>query len=244
MVRSVLVAAVCATAATALLAPQQRVRSHRPVRALDPSSPEMQAEFAVLKDASRGFMEKELELMGIPHKADMDDMEIKMRLMEARIVMSAPAAAGVAANASPYEKIIFEKPAIKSYVDRLYNKGDINGANIMMEYINDPKQATSRYGEIADYQKIFKKADELMAAPAFTSSKLAYSGFPMMGEDGLRGQMESVGAVVSFRVTEEDPVMGMTGNVEFEAEADAKTAVEKWDGADMGNEVTLSLKYL
>ena len=31
--------------------------------------------------------------------------------------------------------------------------------------------------------------------------------------------------------------------VEFEAEADAKTAVEKWDGADMGNDVMLSLKY-
>ena len=35
----------------------------------------------------------------------------------------------------------------------------------------------------------------------------------------------------------------MTGTVEFEAEADAKTAVEKWDGADMGNDVMLSLKY-
>ena len=82
-----------------------------------------------------------------------------------------------------------------------------------------------------------------LAAPAFTSAKLAYSGFPMMGEDGLRGQMESIGAVKAFSVTEEDPVTGMTGTVEFEAEADAKTAVEKWDGADMGNDVMLSLKY-
>ena len=31
--------------------------------------------------------------------------------------------------------------------------------------------------------------------------------------------------------------------LEREAEADAKTAVEKWDGADMGNDVMLSLKY-
>jgi hypothetical protein len=181
--------------------------------------------------------------MGIPHSADMDDMTIKLRLMEARIVMAAPAAAGPAANASPYEKLVFEKPAIKAYVDRLYNKGDINGANIFMEYINDPQQAQNRYGKEADYQAVFAKADELMAAPAFTSAKLAYSGFPMMGEDGLRGQMESIGAVKAFSVTEEDPVTGMTGTVEFEAEADAKTAVEKWDGADMGNDVMLSLKY-
>ena len=173
----------------------------------------------------------------------MDDMTIKLRLMEARIVMAAPPAAGPAANASPYEKLVFEKPAIKAYVDRLYNKGDINGANIFMEYINDPQQAQNRYGKEADYQAVFAKADELMAAPAFTSAKLAYSGFPMMGEDGLRGQMESIGAVKAFSVTEEDPVTGMTGTVEFEAEADAKTAVEKWDGADMGNDVMLSLKY-
>ena len=39
----------------------------------------MQAEFEKLKDASRGFVEKELELMGIPHSADMDDMTIKLR---------------------------------------------------------------------------------------------------------------------------------------------------------------------
>ena len=183
----------------------------RPLKAagLDPSSPQMQAEFEKLKDASRGFVEKELELMGIPYSADMDDMTIKLRLMEARIVMAAPAAAGPAANASPYEKLVFEKPAIKAYVDRLYNKGDINGANIFMEYINDPQQAKNRYGKEAAYQAVFAKADELMAAPAFTSAKLAYSGFPMMGEDGLRGQMESIGAVKAFSVTEEDPVTGM-----------------------------------
>merc|ERR1711924_430448 len=93
-----------------------------------------------------------------------------------------------------------------------------NGANIFMEYINDPQQAQNRYGKEADYQAVFAKADELMAAPAFTSAKLAYSGFPMMGEDGLRGQMESIGAVKAFSVTEEDPVTGMTGTVEFEAE--------------------------
>ena len=245
MARHTLVAALCASTACALLAPPQRVRFMRPLKAagLDPSSPQMQAEFEKLKDASRGFVEKELELMGIPYSADMDDMTIKLRLMEARIVMAAPAAAGPATNASPYEKLVFEKPAIKAYVDRLYNKGDINGANIFMEYINDPQQAKNRYGKEAAYQAVFAKADELMAAPAFTSAKLAYSGFPMMGEDGLRGQMESIGAVKAFSVTEEDPVTGMTGTVEFEAEADAKTAVEKWDGADMGNDVMLSLKY-
>ena len=44
-------------------------------------------------------------------------------------------------------------------------------------------------------------------------------------------------------MTEEDPVTGMVGVVEFEDESSAVTAVEKWDGADMGNEVMLTLKY-
>lgn len=146
-------------------------------------------------------------------------------------------------GASAYEVLIYEKPAIKTYVDGLYNKGDINGANAFMEYVNDKSAATQRYGKEKTYQEVFKIADEMMAAPAFTSAKLLFGGFPMMGEDALRGQMESVGAVKSFVVTEEDPVDGMKGTVEFEEEDSAKTAVEKWDGADMGNEVTLTLKY-
>ena len=157
--------------------------------------------------------------------------------------MSLGSAAGVAANASPYEKIIFEKPAIKSYVDRLYNKGDINGANAFMEYVNDRPGAEMRYGKEDVYKAVFAVAEEMMAAPSFTSAKLSFAGFPMMGEDALRGQMESVGAVVTFSIDEEDPVLGCKGKVEFEEEASAVTAVDKWDGADMGNEVALSLKY-
>ena len=132
----------------------------------------------------------------IPNRAAMDMTVSHFELTNHDLDPENPAA-----NASPYEKLVFEKPAIKAYVDRLYNKGDINGANIFMEYINDPQQAQNRYGKEADYQAVFAKADELMAAPAFTSAKLAYSGFPMMGEDGLRGQMEYIGAVNAFSLT-------------------------------------------
>jgi hypothetical protein len=202
----------------------------------------MMAEFENVKDKSREFIEKELELLGIPVSPDMDDMTVKLRLMEARIIFAAPPQAGPAANASNYEKLIAEKPSIKTYVDRLYMEST-QSANVFMEYVNDPAQARKIYGNAPKLLKVCDQADELMAAPAFTSATLAYSGFPMMGEEGLRGQMESIGAVKSFSVTEEDPVLGMTGVVTFEEEASAVTAVEKWDGADMGNEVMLSLKY-
>jgi hypothetical protein len=211
---------------------------------IDPTSPEMMAEFEKLKDVSMADINAELEMMGIPTTPDMDDMSVKLRLMEARIIMGAPAAAGPPAGASAYEFLIYEKPEIKTYVDGLYNKGDINGANAFMEYVNDRPGAEMRYGKEDVYKAVFAVAEEMMAAPSFTSAKLSFAGFPMMGEDALRGQMESVGAVVTFSIDEEDPVLGCKGKVEFEEEASAVTAVDKWDGADMGNEVTLTLKYL
>mmetsp|Transcript_27489 Transcript_27489/g.82509 ORF Transcript_27489/g.82509 Transcript_27489/m.82509 type:complete len:248 (+) Transcript_27489:415-1158(+) len=238
-------AALLLSCARALVPARPSCTRVAPPRAagLDPTSPEMQAEFEKLKGVDRSEVESELELLGIPTSPDMDDMTVKLRLMEARIIFATPDKAGPAANASPYEKLIAEKPSIKTYVDGLYNKGDTTGANVFMEYVNNPEQAKSRYGSEALYQKIFEKADELVAAPAFTSATLAYAGFPMMGEDALRGQMESIGEVASFSVTEEDPVLGMTGVVTFAEESSAVTAVEKWDGADMGNEVMLTLKY-
>ena len=210
---------------------------------IDATSPEMMAEFEKLKDVSMAEIKQELDDMGIPVSPDMDDMSIKLRLMEARVIFAAPSKAGPPPGASKYEILIAEKPAIKTYVDGLFNKGDTAGMNAFMEYVNDPVNAKQRYGKDKTYQAIFAVADEMMSAPAFTSATLAFSGFPMMGEDALRGQMESVGAVAAFAITEEDPVTGVAGTVTFEEEASATTAVEKWDGADMGNEVALSLKY-
>jgi len=237
---STLLAASALRPATRCLRP---VSARRAAPGIDPTSPQMQVEFEKLKGVTREEVEEELNLLGIPATPDMDDMTAKLRLMEARIIFAAPAAAGPAANASPYEKLISEKPSVKTYVDGLFNKGDINGANVFMEYVNDKAGAQARYGKEQIYQDVFAKAEEMISAPAFTSAKLLYGGFPMMGEDALRGQMESIGAVKAFSVTEEDPVTGMVGVVEFEDESSAVTAVEKWDGADMGNEVMLTLKY-
>ena len=64
-----------------------------------------------------------------------------------------------------------------------------------MEFVNDKAGAQARYGKEQIYQDVFAKAEEMISAPAFTSAKLLYGGFPMMGEDALRGQMESIGAV-------------------------------------------------
>lgn len=236
----------CATALQPLRAASsfRKTTAMRAGNQVDPSSPEMLAEFENLKDYPMSAIMNELEELGIPTSPDMGEMEIRVRLMEARVIMAKPSSAAPPAGCSAYETLIFEKPGIKTYVDGLYNKGGINEANAFMEYVNDAAQATIRYGKVEAYREVFAKAEEMMSAPAFTSSKLSFGGFPMMGEDALRGQMETCGAVKAFSVSEEDPVTGMKGSVEFEDEESAKTAVEKWDGADMGNEVSLSLKYL
>ena len=244
MARTLLLLAVVPALALQPLRVAPRRAAALRVGNIDPTSPEMMAEFEKLKDVSMADINAELEMMGIPTTPDMDDMSVKLRLMEARIIMGAPDAAGPPAGASAYEVLIYEKPEIKTYVDGLYNKGDINGANAFMEYVNDRPGAEMRYGKEDVYKAVFAVAEEMMAAPSFTSAKLSFAGFPMMGEDALRGQMESVGAVVTFSIDEEDPVLGCKGKVEFEEEASAVTAVDKWDGADMGNEVTLTLKYL
>ena len=244
MARTLLLLAVVPALALQPLRVAPRRAAALRVGNIDPTSPEMMAEFEKLKDVSMADISAELEMMGIPTTPDMDDMSVKLRLMEARIIMGAPDAAGPPAGASAYEVLIYEKPEIKTYVDGLYNKGDINGANAFMEYVNDRPGAEMRYGKEDVYKAVFAVAEEMMAAPSFTSAKLSFAGFPMMGEDALRGQMESVGAVVTFSIDEEDPVLGCKGKVEFEEEASAVTAVDKWDGADMGNEVTLTLKYL
>ena len=88
--------------------------------------------------------------MGIPYSADMDDMTIKLRLMEARIADGRAGGAGPATRR--LRKAGLRQARDQGRVDRLYNKGDINGANIFMEYINDPQQAKNRYGKEAAYR--------------------------------------------------------------------------------------------
>lgn len=164
----------CATALQPLRAATARRPTAVRVSNIDPSSPEMVAEFEKLKGMPMSMIMTELEELGIPTTPDMDDMAIKIRLMEARVIFSQPSATGPAPGASAYEVLIYEKPGVKSYVDGLYNKGGINEANAFMEYVNDKAGATMRYGKEACYRAVFEKADEMIAAPAFTSAKLSY----------------------------------------------------------------------
>ena len=68
-----------------------------------------------------------------------------------------------------------------------------------------------------------------------TSGKIAYSGFPAnMGEAGVRMTLEALGTLKSFSYKASDDGMTAGGEVEFEGVSEAKAAIDKYDGMDMG----------
>jgi len=147
-------------------------------------------------------------------------------------------------DASPYEKLLWEKPFIRQYEDELWRTGDTQSVNVFREYINTKEKAISRYGGAPQHEKIFAKAQEFIDMPAFTSKKLAFGGFPaMLGADAVKAELAKFGELAKFQVTKTDDVE-IIGIVEFETQEGADAAVKKWDGADMGMDTTLSLSYL
>jgi len=149
--------------------------------------------------------------------------------------------------ASVYEKVCFEKPKIRSFADSLYDKGDINAYNTFVEYINTPEMAKSRYGDVPMYNDLMDKADAMLSAPAFTSNKLDFTGFPAaMGQDMIKMSFEEFGPLKSFVVSNGDDMdaEGFNGQVEYEDVNAAKAAVARYDGADMGMGDNLALNYV
>ena len=72
-----------------------------------------------------------------------------------------------------------------------------------------------------------------------------FSGFPSnMGEAGIRVTLEGFGSIVDFSCEESDDGLTLTGRVEFEEVGQAKAAIEKYDGMDMGLGTTLELQAL
>lgn len=69
----------------------------------------------------------------------------------------------------------------------------------MVEYVNSPEIAKIRYGKEAVYRKVFDQVDALVKAPAFTSPRLAFEGFPPgMGEEMVKVSLKEFGEIVSL----------------------------------------------
>jgi hypothetical protein len=206
--------------------------------AIDYKDPIVAEEFALVQPMPIEEVEEELQSKGIPVPPTMNEMDIKLMLVEIRLRFSGKIGGKEkkrpAKFASKFEAAMWDKPMFAEFFQTLKDKGDHNAQNVVSEYVNDAKLANQRYGK--DYKALIRKCEAaLTAALPVKSPKLKFSGFPAnMGEDACKMTLGAVGTIVDFEceMSEDFPVL--TGTVTFEDIEDAKKAVEQYDGMDMG----------
>lgn len=214
--------------------------------AIDYNDPLVAEEFAAVQPMEFEDVEEELLAKGIPVPPTMNEMEVKLMLVEMRLRFSGKIGGQEekkrpAKFSSKFEEAMWTKPAFKEYYDSLKAKGDHNSQNVVAEYVNDPVLAETRYGK--DYKSAIKQTKAALTAPApVKTPTLTFSGFPAnMGEAACKMTLESIGTVVDFECKESEDFPVLMGKVTFEDIEDAKKAVAQYDGMDMGMGSTIEL---
>merc|ERR1712127_397898 len=121
----------------------------------------------------------ELAAAGLVAPATMNDMDIRIMLVEVRMRKAgtmggsgsaAPKkkAARPAKFGSEFERVLFDKPAVKALYEELQAAKDINSMNLVSEHINNAKRAKDRYGNVPSYASTIDYKDPLVAKE-FTS---------------------------------------------------------------------------
>jgi len=213
--------------------------------AIDYNDPVVAEEFAKVQPMDLDAVEAELQETGIRAPATMNEMDIKLMLVELRLRNSGKLSSKPKETpktfSSKFEEAIYTKPAFAEYYNELKAAGDMNTMNVIAEYLNDPEDAKVRYGQ--SYKTALRKADEaLTAPPPVNSPTLTFSGFPSnMGEMGVKMTLEALGAVSEFECVENEDFPILSGKITYEDIEDAKAAVEKYNGMDMGMGTTLEI---
>jgi len=189
-------------------------------------------------------VEDELMASGIPVPPTMNDMDMRMMLVEMRmrkagkIGQKKAAPKKAPAGASEFEKALYEKPAFKELYESWQQSRNTNAMNLATEHLVNPRRAKDRYGGTAKYDETVAAIEIALNAKIVvevTSSKIAYSGFPAnMGEGGVRITLEALGPLVDFSCEANDDGLTCSGQATFEEVSTAKAAIDKYDGMDMG----------
>jgi hypothetical protein len=215
-------------------------------RALDYNDPIVAEEFAKVQPMEFDDVEEELQSKGIPVPPAMNEMDVKLMLVEMRLRL-----AGRLSNQKPkkkpdkfsskYEEALWTKPAIAELVESLKKKQDHNAQNVVAEYLNNKELALQRYGN--GYESLIRKVEEaLVAPPPVKSPTIKFAGFPAnMGEQAIRMTLESLGSVVEFECAEDEDFPVLKGKVTYGDIESAKKAVAQYNGMDMGMGTTLEL---
>jgi len=214
--------------------------------AIDYNDPVVAQEFANVQPMPFEDVEAELLEKGIPVSASLNEMDVKLMLVEMRLRLAGKLKGQTEKKrpdkfSSKFEEATWTKPAFKEFYDELRAKRDPNALNVVAEYVNNKDVAVQRYGK--DYKALLRKCDAALTAPPPVKSRiLKFSGFPAnMGEEGCKMTLESIGAVAEFECTEDEDFPILKGKVTFEDIEDAKKAVAQYHGMDMGMGTALEL---
>jgi hypothetical protein len=209
--------------------------------ALDYNDPVVNEEFMNVQPLSYEEVEEELNLSGIRGSPDMNEMDLKLMLVELRMMLSGKGGKSSgskkqkpATYSSKFEEAMWEKPFFAELYEGLKAKGDHNAQNVLAEYLNDPEMAKSRYGK--EYKRLLADVEKaLNAAKPVLSAIITFKGFPAnMGEMGCKMTLEALGEIEEFECSESDDFPVLEGKVTFGDIETAKKAIEQYNGMDMG----------
>jgi len=207
--------------------------------AIDYNDPVVAEEFAKVQPMPLDEVEEELLQTGIKAPATMNEMDVKLMLVELRLRMSGKLKGGKKKErptsfSSKFEEALYTKPAFEELYNELKKAGDHNSMNVASEYLNHKKDSIGRYGK--DYGTLIRKIEAaLTAPPPVNSPTLKFSGFPSnMGEMGVRMTLEAFGEATEFECEASEDFPILLGKITYEDIEAAKAAVEKYNGMDMG----------
>eukprot|EP00980_Cylindrotheca_fusiformis_P011917 scaffold2830_cov131-Cylindrotheca_fusiformis.AAC.38 len=217
--------------------------------AIDYNDPVVAEEFAKVQPMTYEEVEAELQESGIRASAAMNEMDVKLMLVEMRMRLAGKMDGGEPKKrptkfSSKLEEALWTKPAFEELYIQLKQKDDHNSMNVVAEYLNDPAMARRRYEKT--YKGLLRKVDKAMTAPPpVKSPTLQFSGFPAnMGEAGCRMTLESIGSISEFECAEDSDFPVLKGKVTFDDIESAKAAVAQYHGMDMGMGTSLELVSL
>lgn len=210
--------------------------------ALDYNDPVVAEEYANVQPLSYDEVEEELMMSGVRGSPDMNEMDLKLMLVELRLMMSGrmPGKGKKAEEKKPasysskFEEALWEKPKFKELYNDLKAKGDHNSQNVAAEYLNNPEVAKTRYGK--EYKRLLANIEAaLNAKKEVTSAIITFKGFPAnMGEAGCKMTLEAIGEIVEFDCQENEDFPVLEGKVTFGDIESAKKAIEQYHGMNMG----------
>ena len=188
------------------------------------------------------------------YSCDADDFELRSLLVEFRMIKAGKGATKKkpppkpASFGSEFEKALYEKPAFKALYEQMKAARLQNEINLIIEYMNNPRNAKVRYGGTAKYDETVAQIEAALKAKVeqvIKSGRLFFSGFPSnMGEGAVKMTLEGFGKLKDFTCEESEDGMTLTGRAEFETKEAAEAAIKKYDGVDMGLGTKLELQAL